>query len=358
MKKGLVLKKITLKMVAEKAGCSIAVVSKVLNHTKGSIGVGDKVRARVLEVAAELGYRANYHATALKTGKSNTVGLLFPTSSHTSYWGQYLGGVDRAVRAAGKDLLVIGAHDESGSEVEQGSRELLEQRVDALVVTAPFYYESMEALLKIRAPIACLGIYTPKGLPSVLVDMEPGLAQAVAHLAEFGHKEILWVCGRLNGERTDRGRGGIVRTHAEKLNMQVTDFVVDMSDDPGLLESEEEIRAPRAAIQDYLKSKKPPTAIMAYNERFAIGAMQALNEANYSIPKDVSIVGIDNILSTTVYPEMTSIDLAAEQCGRRAAEIAIMLSDKPALIDEYRDYREPVASFLVKRASTGPAPRK
>ena len=164
---------VTLKEIARQAGCSITVVSKVLNGARGSAGAGVETRTRILLLAHELGYSPNFHARALQEGRSRTIGLVcrLHDRSHfeNDFWGQLIQGVERGVRAGRHDLLVIGPTEES-NELLRGVEHLRQRRIDALVVPADIYRHELSAVDP-HLPIVIAGDATGFLFPNVQVDL-------------------------------------------------------------------------------------------------------------------------------------------------------------------------------------------
>ena len=139
----------TLKDIAQRAGCSITLVSKTLNNAKGSAGASAKVQGRIVRIARRLGYSVNYHARALQTGRTHTLGFVsrLERGRHHGnyYWGQLIQGVECGTRAANHDLLLIGPAG-GRSEIERGIECLRERRIDALIVPTAMYGHTLSQL--------------------------------------------------------------------------------------------------------------------------------------------------------------------------------------------------------------------
>ncbi len=346
-------KRPTLRAVAKAAGCSVTAASKVLNNAKGTANIGEKARTRILAVAEKLGYNVSYHAQALQTGRANTVGLVLGMGKVNDYWAPFFRGVDQATHARGSDLLIIGPTREE-REFTRGITMLQQGRIDALIVPSNIYHPHIESLSDPKLRIVAMGHVASERIPSVITDLRPGIRQAVDHLAELGHRKILWVPHppyRQRYPQPELDRDHVLHETAELHGIEIDELPIDDINLAGDLQST--IDHCRLFFADYLRHHQPPSAIIAYNERVALGIYSALMENGYRIPSDVSVIGYDDLHAQSATPSMTTISLNLHEHGHRAAELALDLVDRGETGSG--DQRIWVSSELIVRRSTGPA---
>ncbi|HSV72458.1 MAG TPA: LacI family DNA-binding transcriptional regulator [Chthonomonadales bacterium] len=348
---------VTLRRIAQRAGCAVSVVSTVLNGARGNTGVSDDLRRRVQRCAEELDYEANYHARALRVGRAATIGLVYQpgdgSALHERFFTPLMAGVEQAVRAAGSDLLVVGPSGDE-AELDRGLHYCRQGRVDALVAPGLVYSARMQWLDSWDAPIAVALSQVPTRHPLVVIDERPGIAEAVRHLASMGHRELLWIGLATDGEERDHDRAATLRAEAEAAGLRVRRAAVDLpSDCPDEIEAWLEVA--EAGALRLLDGSPLPTAIVAYNELVASGACAALAGRGLRVPRDVSVVGFDDITACVASPPMTVVSLGLRQVGATAAALALEMAGDPDARRRLAGQSVAVPTRLVVRRSTGPA---
>jgi len=352
-------KGVTLKSIAARAGCSITLVSKTLNNAKGSAGAGPEAQQRILRIARQLGYRANYHARALQTGRTHTLGFVSRLESGrhhgNHYWGQLIQGVECGTRAANHDLLIIGPAG-GRSEIERGIECLREKRIDALIVPTAMYGDTLSQLEAVEAPIVFVADPLPDSHPGVGVELRPGIRQAFEHLTALGHRRAIWSPVRARGAITDDARHSLVKAAARDAGVTLRTVPVDLDGvaDPASVESF--VEACRQQFAEYLRWHTPCSAALAYSERVAMGLYAALADVGLRVPGDVSVVSFDDIYAHATMPPMTVVSIRLDAVGEKAAELALEMALGSKPLKAYRGHVERVSAELVVRRSTGPAP--
>jgi DNA-binding LacI/PurR family transcriptional regulator len=357
--------RVTLKQIAERAGCSVTAVSKTLNAARGTAAVGEATRQRVIQIAQEMGYTPSYLARALQRGRTQAVGLVLTFSRgrihHNAYWGQLIQGVQARTCEADHDLLMIsGLSDQA--ELERGLAHMRERRVDALIVPTLRCSASYRELLdQLDAPIVLLGGGEPSPHPVVESDLASGCQEAVAHLADLGHRSVLYVGLAGAFQERPRARAEILATaaaacgmtlHRTELTLSVMERdVLGVDGDVTTAAYADECRVRFAAA---LPDLPPATAVIAYSERVGFGVCAALTEAGLRVPEDVSVLAFDNIYSNLGLQPLTVVDPRSEEVGARAAELALQLIEAGDDRGAFHGLVEGVPSRLVVRASTGP----
>ena len=344
----------TIGDVARKARVSTATVSRVL---AGQGRARPETRDRVFEAARELGYRPSGVARSLRQRATRTLGLIV-TDIENPFFPQLVRAVEDAARDLGYAILFCNAADDP--EREAGYLDLLVDRwVDGVVIAASSLGgRHREWLADAQLPIVLVNSTDPAiGLSSIASDNHAGGALAAAHLAELGHERFgLITAPPRNTDGPDRLTGARDALRGAGIN---DDRVLVATDEAGVAGGE------RAAT-DILVRDRRVTALVAYNDLMAIGAMRAVRAAGLRIPSDVSVVGFDNVdLATYVDPPLTTVAQATSQMGhwavtQLAAELADRASARAGGDVEGSDERVPahviLSVWLEVRGSTGPAP--
>jgi LacI family transcriptional regulator len=302
----------SIRHVAERAGVSVTTVSHALNGTRF---VSDEARAKVEEASHALGYVPSEVARWLKQNTTRTLGMLVPNNSNP-YFAEIIRGVERRCHAAGYSLLLCNS-DDDGQRQADHLRVLAERRVDGLVLVAAGDDAQIVA--------SCAGLRVPLVLVDreidsisadlIEVDHAAGGELATAHLLSLGHKRVACIGGpaklRPSQQREAGWRRGLasagIKPRANELERG--DF-----DAPGGAE----------AMKRLLNSSKPPTAVFVCNDLMAIGALHAAHEAGVNVPRDLSIIGFDDIeLAAYTMPPLTTIAQPKEAIGTGAAEMLL-----------------------------------
>ncbi len=331
----------TIADVAAKAGVSTATVSRVL------AGVGQarpETIARVLEAARALDYRPSEVARSLKRRSTQTLGLII-TDIENPYFPQLVRSVEDAARASGFSVLLCNAADDP--ERESSYLELLvDRRVDGLIIAASSLgVRHAEWLSSPPIPVVLVNTAAPDvGLPAITSDNELGGRIATEHLLGLGHRRFGYLmppprnvdaAARLIGVRGALADAGLT---AEALTVVAGEPLVGGGE---------------RATHDLLDRAPDVTAVLAYNDLMAIGALRALDRRGRRVPADVSVVGFDDVtLSAYVDPPLTTITQRTDEMGRWA--VARLTGDHTADGNGSSQIRLPVD--LTVRESTGPAP--
>lgn len=321
--------------VARLAGVSYQTVSRVLNNSES---IRPSTRQRVLEIIDQVGYRPNQAARALVTSKSRTIGVL---TSQTAHYGPStsLRAIEDAAREAGYRItttsLTVSDHDAITESLEH----LIAQAIEGLVVIAPQVrvFDAFKQLA-LTIPLVTLDSTGTDALRSLAVDQIRGARLATRHLIDLGHEEILHISGPqdwIDAEARMRGflqeiDAADLRTHPPILGDWTAEF--------GYHAGRELL-----GYRDF-------TAIFAANDQMALGLFHAFRDAGLDVPRDISVVGFDDIPEARHYwPPLTTIHQDFAELGRRS--IALLLGELEGETDLNHD---PILPELVVRSSTGP----
>lgn len=333
------MKAATIRDVAERAGVSVASVSRVLN---GADPVSDATRARVLEATAALEYVPHSGARSLSTSRTQTVGVILP-DLYGEFFSELIRGMDVAAREHGYHLIVSSSHDDA-DEASAAIRSM-RGRVDGLIVLSPHLDAAkLTASLAGRLPVLLMnGGARDAGRPSVVVDNHGGAVAAVEHLLATGRRRIAHIAGpagnieaeaRLAGYLEAVTRGGLTPVVVEGDFTQASGHRVGAT---------------------LARRTSPPDAVFAANDTMAIGAMLALQEAGIRCPEDVAMVGFDDVpLAELVRPALTTLRIRIVDMGRNALERLVRIIES-AGSDVADTACEVVRPELVVRPSSNPA---
>lgn len=335
----------TLKQVAARAGVSVTTVSLVLNDAPSSIG--SDTRARVLAVAAELGYVPSAAARSLASGRTHTVGLVICHAEHLvvdAFIPQTLYGMNRVAREHGFRVLVEAVEDVTRPDAYH---ELVRaKQIDGLIVLNPRRDDlRLPQLVNDDYPVVTLG--TIPGCDAVRVHTEEfALARrAVTHLIALGHRRIghvtfapdvyLATDARARGYRAALADAGI---DADERDVAFGAFSAASG---------------AAAARELLEARPDLTAVFCGNDTIAIGVLHALSERKLLVPDDVAVVGYDDIPTARfLQPPLTTVRSPAVAHGQRAMELVIdMIEGRP--IAERRVLLD--GALVVRRSCGAPA---
>jgi LacI family transcriptional regulator len=297
--------------VARRAGVSPATVSRVLAQPDI---VSIRTRTRVERVIAELGYQPNGLARALAGGSSRTVGFIVPTLDNAIF-SRALQSMQTTLAAAGYQLLVASSGYSQSAETE-AIRALLQRGVDALVLVGAERAVDADVLLdSARIPVVTTWVEDAR-LPSISVDNEGAGRLAAEHLLRLGHRRIGVIS--LTVRHNDRQRR---RVHGVRRALLEAGAAL-----PGALVQERDptVAGGRAGCAALLQLHSPPTAIVCCVDYQAIGALLEVQSCGMNVPRDMSIVGIDNLeLGEHLMPALTTVLIPTAAIGERAAELVL-----------------------------------
>lgn len=303
---------VTIKDIADLAGVSKTTVSKVLNNKDDKIS--DITRQKILDIVREKNYIPNKMAQSLVTKKTKTIGIIIPDIRNPFFTDIVRGAEDKAVKE-GYNIILCNTDENVDKEIKAFNT-LVEKMVDGIIFapSSKIDLNSKEYNLSTKPIVLVdkkLDIKNLKGIVSL--DNEEGTCLEMNHLVEMNHKKILYLSGPLKNEiARDRLKG--YKKALKEANIEYDENLViqgEYSLDWGY---------------EIIKSLKNInfTAICAANDLIAIGAIKALKERNIQIPKDISIVGFDDIqTSSIIEPQLTTIKQNSYDMGYESANILI-----------------------------------
>jgi LacI family transcriptional regulator len=333
--------RLNIRQIADLAGVSIATVSRVLN---GRGDVSEETRELVSRVIRENGYTANRSARGLSAGRTGLVGVLVPLV-FPAYFSGILAGAAEALSERDFQIVLSPTGGEHEREVSIVDR--LHGLTDgALIILPEESSEELERLLDSGFRFVVLDPLMPleERIPSVSAAHTSGADQAMKHLLDLGHRRV----GQITGPR------GWVATEDRRRGYRAALAAAGILPDPTLeQEAEPEIDPGRAAAEQLLDLPERPTAIFAFNDNIAIGAIQAARARGIRVPEELSIVGFDDIEhATIVTPALTTVRQPLAEMGRTAVSLLMRLLEG----QRFETLHVELATRLVVRDSTAPPP--
>ncbi|NDC74373.1 LacI family transcriptional regulator [bacterium] len=336
--------------VAARAGVAPNTASTILNNRPNS-WASKETRDRVLKAAKELDYKPSKAALGLRLGRFFTLGLVIP-DIHNPFYTTFADLLDKAVSPERNDLII--EHSRTNLEQEKHCFEsILGRQVDGVALfisDTELHRPFLEDLAKRKIPAVALAVKTDNPLPvdSVLVDFAQGLQQAVEHLIGHGHRRFAFLCALAEGQE-DGQRPALFRQLLSDNGIP--------SDQVSYVRCAHDIDNARGAFRRFLQSTpraRRPTAVIALNDLSAIGAIRAAVDEGLAVPRDLSVIGVDNIpLGLHLPVALTTIAQPIEDMARRTANLLLQR------ISGQRSTKPSQTFFpteLVVRESTGRAP--
>lgn len=277
--------KLTIKDIAGMAGVSYATVSRVLN---GERYVKPETYERVMEVCRRTGYTPNAVARQLKQGKSNSIGIIIPDISNV-FFSEMTRNIEWEARQKGYNVFISSSFYDYGVE-ERNIQALLRSRVDGIVISG-VGDRSPETIRQYaeHVPIVFIGDNIPdKGVSSVTVDNFKGVAMATEYLIKLGHPRLAFLGGRSSSIAHQRRHQGFLQA----LRRTTVPHEIYSVCDGSKIED-----GYKTALRYFSErqGEARATAVLTISDHFALGVMQAAHELGIRIPRDLSLIGFDNI---------------------------------------------------------------
>ena len=338
--------------IADHLGLSRITVSAVLNNRYKTMGISEATAKRVLTAARELGYRRNQLALAIKTGKTNSFGIIIGGASLLDWMGQTLKGGFDTVRETNYVIKVDFASN--SAERSAALDRFLGQRIEGLFcfnIHAPVEeaIAFRKAIENYRIPMITSDCTPELSVCKVVPDHEGATMIAVEHLVNLGHRRIAFVGGDTISE------SGIGRK--EGFLNALERFELSMG--PGHLKQPGwGLQANETAAKAVLSSKKRPTAIVCASDITALVVVRLARRMGMRVPEDLSIIGYSNETAAELSdPPLTVVDMHHGSVGRKALALLVKAAEKEAPDRKLKRGTTVIPSNLILRESTA-APRK
>lgn len=323
------IKPITLKELAAMLELSQSTVSRIINGEATAHRIAEETQRRVLHAAALNGYVANTMARGLRQKRTYTIGVIVPEISE-GYSTTVLSGIEDELLKDGFFYFVV-SHRHRPDLLEGYPRMMLARSVEGIIAVDSPMSEEMPV------PVVSISGHDRRdGVINIELDHDQAAHLALSHLKTLGHRQIAFIKGQEFSSDTKLRWQAIVQA-ARDLELHIDDrLVVQLqSPEPGPIPGQEVTR-------QLLQTKHAFTAIFAFNDVTAIGAISAIREAGLRVPKDVSVLGFDDILSAaTHHPPLTTVHQPLRSMGQVAATTLLSLirddipHPRPAAITVY-----------------------
>jgi LacI family transcriptional regulator len=338
--------RITIKDVAQVAGVSVTTVSNVLNGRTEAMA--EETLQRIQKTIRTLGYRPSSVARSLVTKRSASIGVMI-AEIETAIYLQTLNFIEPIARNAGYNILLSTTTHNLDDE-KQAIELLLENQVDGIVSLSTSTYLDDDYLAQLPPTLPPMVLFnrsvTHDRFDQINLDNTNGVIRAIDYLVGLGHRRIAHLYGpksRISSlERLEGYRLGLEK-HGLEYNQQYVR--------PGNFETAQEQWEQSA--RELLDLSPRPTAIIGANDRVAAVAMRTIQRAGLRVPKDISIIGIDDQpFCTYLNPALTTIDMSIIEIGKRAIRMLLERINGTRVTTEHVILRCP----LIVRESSGPAP--
>ena len=331
---------VSLRDLAAAVGLSPTTVSLVLNQSPGSQGIPQETKDRIIAAARKLKYRPNFLARSLRAQRTYSVGVLVPELSE-GYSSLVVAGIEEALMKRGY-LYLATSHRHSTALVESIPRLLWERRVEGLILVDTPY--------PINVPLPVVSVSGHRHDPNVtniVLDHDEAARLGIGHLFELGHRRVAVVKGQEFSSDTEIRWQAIERA-ARQRGMPIDEnLVVQLQGDSPSPETG------YAAAQVLMKRSVPFTAVFAFNDVSAVGAIRAFQERGMRVPEAVSVVGFDDIWGAAFHiPSLTTIRQPLREMGSLAAETLLARIESKDANGQPGELR--VVPELIRRESTGP----
>ena len=328
-----------IREIAKRAKVSTATVSRTINRVPT---VSPALAKRVWSVIEELGYYPNTQARALVSGRSRIFGLII--SEITNPFFPEIVQVFESIAVQHRYEILLTSTGNDPTRMESAVRRMIERRVEGVAILTFGMEEVLLEDLKLRkVPLVCVdvGPQRPR-VSNIRIDYLNGIRQAVQHLAALRHEKISFITGPL------RLKSALARKQAFLRSMQE----IGLEADPRLvIEGDHTMEGGMAAFIRLLAGPVRPTAVLCSNDMTAIGVMRESHDAGISIPRDLSVIGFDDIrLAQFVIPPLTSVQMSQPELARLAFNALLAEVEREVPAPNGTDYV--LKTNLVLREST------
>ncbi|MFQ5604166.1 MAG: LacI family DNA-binding transcriptional regulator [bacterium] len=334
----------TIKDVAKKAGVSLSTVSLVINNKSN---VSPTTKKKVQEVIASLNYHPRRNARGLASKRTFNIGFIL-TEDHFSlaepFYTKIFLGTEFEARKHNYYVLLTTVK-KSFKVHESVPRFLLEKNVDGVILAGKVPAKLIEYVQNLGIPLILVDYCLQMSkVSNVFIDNFQGARQAVSHLMKSGHRKIAFIGGEINHPSIAERLRGYRETHIEH-NLPVADNLISHD------EMSTGVDDGYRATCKLLDAGVSFTALFASNDTMAIGAMRCLRERNLQIPKDVSLIGFDDIeVCLQVEPQLSTVRVFKEELGAIAVRRLVEKIEKEQSMVE----QSLVPVELILRESTAP----
>jgi LacI family transcriptional regulator len=344
--------RVTIVDVARKSGFSPSTVSIVLNEAPLSRYVATRTKEHIRKTAKAMGYRPDAFARSLRSRRSHTIGVMVFDLSDP-FCTLILRGIEKTLHPTRYLPIMMDAHNER-KQFEGYLEMLLDRRVEGLIVVANWLFAETDLLTdmeKHNIPTVVIGRdLTASRISSVLVDNAVGAYAALDHIYKLGHRKIAFIRGPHSlHDSVNRWRGieKFAAEHRLKLDPKLIRELPDMLDANSGFDGGVELTA------ELLRARRKFTALMAFDDLTALGALRALMQAGVRVPEDCSVIGFDGIpLAAFTTPAITTMGQPMEVMGQIGTEWVLRSLEKDGEWRPDAPVLKLLPPALIERGST------
>lgn len=298
---------VSLKQLAHHLGLSTTTLSLVLNDAPSAVSIPQETKDRIFKAAKELKYRPNYLARSLRVQRTHTFGVIVPELSD-GYSAMVLNGVESELSKEGYFYLTA-SHLHREDLLEENPRMLIERRVEGIIaVDTPIRFEPVLPIVNVS------GHHEIEGVTNVVLNHRHAAELGIGHLYNLGHRRIAVIKGQEFSSDTEE-RWATINEAARRRNIEI-----DAGLTVQLVRDSPSPEVGYEATKTLLARGERFTAVFAFNDISAIGAIRALEEMGLRVPHDVSVLGFDDIYAAAFHnPALTTIKQPLFEMGRLAA---------------------------------------
>ncbi len=333
-----------IKAVAKRANVSTATVSRTMN---GSAKVSPRTAERVRRAIEALNFYPNTNARALGSGRSSLYGLIISDITNP-FFPELVKAFEDIAVVHGKEVLIANTNYDP-ERMKLCITRMLERKVDGVAIMTSEMDDSLIQVFGRRGiPLVFLDTGVPgPGVSCVQIDYQSGVDDAMEHLTSLGHRSIAFISGPLSLSSARTRFQAFQKSSAQQhLNKHAA----------LIQEGNHRVDGGHHAMQRILESGARPTAVFASNDLTAIGAMGAIGEFGLRVPRDISVIGFDDIqLSAYTMPPLTTLSLPRTEIANAAFRALLNAQKNPTEKKPAHGEALPITPELILRKSTAPA---
>ena len=333
-------RKITMRELANHLGVSVSTVSRALNPDTSGLISAQEV-ARIQKAAEKLGYVQNIMASSLKKGVSKTIGVIIPDLMNPAF-PPILKGVMNSLNRESYTPIISYCENDINLALAEIKR-MKSRQVDGFILAGAFREDaSVSYCIEQKFATVTVGRSLDEHLiDQIIIDNGAGTSDLVSHLVSQGHKKIAFIAGPQNisdGYQRFEAFKNVLKGHRITLDKNLTVFAEAFNE-----------RSGKQAVEQLIARKKKFTAIVTSNDLLALGCIEAIEQAGLQCPKDVSVVGWNNMPYLDYFKvPLTTVDIPFLKMGEKAGEVILERIKRP---------EKPIKSIifqptLLKRRST------
>ena len=311
----------TIKDIAKLANVSVTTVSKVINDYSD---ISPETKNRVLKIIEQNNYRPNANARTLSTNKSYSIGIFFKDHQNSGlqhpFFREIIYGLEREFSEQGYDLILFAS--KWGDKFKYVDK-CEHRNVDgAILMGMPRTADDLDKLVEAKIPAVFVDLdITGENATYVMSDNISGAKKAINYLVELGHKKI----GMITGEKMTKPAQDRLIGYKNALADNNIEY-----QSKWVIEGEFSETGGYNSMKKIIKLNEHPTAVFCQGDKIAFGAIKAINESEYKVPEDFSIIGFDDIeISSYIEPKLTTVHQNKFDMGKTAAELLIDIINNP-----------------------------